>query len=79
MTEVANKLLVNPKEYFHTKVSKASDDLKINLDDDVEFYIVNLLCDFIDPSKISSDLGDGDILDTPLAMIFKKSRRNRNA
>ena len=64
--------LVNPLEYFRSKVNSAADRLKIDLDDQIEFYLVNLLCEFIDPSTIYTDSGEID-LHTPLAIMLKNA------
>lgn len=65
--------LVRPEEYFRSKVSAATSQLKTQIDDKIEFYLVNLLCDFIDPTKLRSDQDDLDVLDTPLAIMLKKA------
>ncbi len=65
--------LVRPEEYFRSKVSAATSQLKTQIDDKIEFYLVNLLCDFIDPTKLRSDQDDIDVLDTPLAIMLKKA------
>lgn len=63
---------VSAQEFFHDKVKLAVEKHNISLNDDVQFYIVNLLCDFIDPSKMMPERGQsGNILDMPLAMMLK--------
>jgi hypothetical protein len=63
--------LVQPADYFRSKVHAAAADLKLELGDEIEFYLVNLLCEFIDPKQLSVD--EIDLLDTPLALILKKA------
>ena len=66
-------LLINPTEFFREKVSSAIGNQKLELNEEIEFYLVNLLCDFINPEKINSVLEEIDILETPLALILKKA------
>ncbi|SME89626.1 hypothetical protein [Pseudobacteriovorax antillogorgiicola] len=63
--------LVKPNDFFRDKVGDAVDGLNIDLDADLEFYLVNLLCEFIQPQNLI--LGDIDLLDTPLALIYKEA------
>ena len=65
-------LLINPTEFFREKVTSAIGNQKLELNEEIEFYLVNLLCEFINPEKINSVL-DEDILETPLALILKKA------
>ncbi len=66
--------LTNPQEYFREKVTVAVSQLKMELDDHVEFYLVNLLCDFIDPTKVNAEsAGDFDIFEQPLAFMLQKA------
>lgn len=66
--------LLKPEEYFREKVHKAATQLNVQIDDHVEFYLVTLLCDFIDPTKISAEhAGDFDIFDQPLAFMIQKA------
>lgn len=66
-------LLINPTEFFREKVSSAIDNQKLSLNEEIEFYLVNLLCDFINPEKMNSVLQEMDVLETPLALILKKA------
>ena len=63
--------IINPREFFREKVSQALLNQKVNLSDEVEFYLVNLLCGFISPEKLKTTLGELDLLDTPLAIMLK--------
>jgi hypothetical protein len=69
----ASALIVNPVEYFRSEVTRASSTLKVALGDDLEFYVVNLLVEFIDPSKISEAIGEQTVLDTPLVAMLQKA------
>lgn len=64
--------LVSPRDYFRNQVSAATQSLKVQINDELEFYLVNLLCDFINPSLIAID-DEMPILDTPLAFMLKKA------
>jgi hypothetical protein len=57
---------INPQAFFHEKVQEAQSRQGINLTENVEFYIVNLLCDYVrvDNQRISDDC---------LALILKKA------
>ena len=68
---MSNLELMKPNEFFRNKITSASTDLSIFLGEDVEFYLVNLLCDFIDPNNFK--MGKLDLLDTPLALIYKQA------
>ncbi len=73
MKNESDTLLINPREYFKGEVNKASKNLKVCLGEEMEFYVVNLLCDFINPQKINETLGENDILGTPLAFLMQQA------
>jgi hypothetical protein len=64
--------LVSPLDFFRDQVTNAAQSLKLQLNDDIEFYLVNLLCEFINPAQLSID-EDMAVLDTPLALMLKKA------
>ena len=66
-------LLINPTEFFREKVSSAIGNQKLELNEEIEFYLVNLLCEFINPEKINSVMEEMNVLETPLALILKKA------
>ena len=68
---MASVELIKPKDFFRGKINSASNDLSISLSQDLEFYLVNMLCEFIEPSNFK--IGELDLLDTPLALIYKKA------
>ena len=74
MTDTQLDLLTSPSEFFHGKITEASNHLRVKLDERVEFYLVNLLTRFISSDAIA---GDGetsdDVLSTPLAMMLKRA------
>lgn len=66
-------LMVKPEEFFREKVSEAVANQKVDLSDQLEYYIVNLLCDFIHPTKLATLSGQLDALETPLALMLKEA------
>jgi hypothetical protein len=67
------ELLLTPEAFFQEKVSHAVQNLRIEMDNHVEFYLVNLLCNFIDPQKQLPPQTEGGFLDTPLALLLKQA------
>jgi len=63
--------LLSPQDFFRTQVCAASKSLQIELSHEIEFYLVNLLCEFINPSQLAID--EENVLDTPLALLLKKA------
>ena len=63
--------IINPTEFFREKVAHALGNQQISVCAEVEFYIVNLLCAFISPAKHKTAEGEWDLMDTPLAIMFK--------
>ncbi len=63
--------LLSPQDFFRTQVCAASKTLQIELSHEIEFYLVNLLCEFINPSQLAID--QENVLDTPLALLLKKA------
>ena len=62
--------LMKPVEFFRGQVCQAADSLNLKLDDQVEFYLVNLLCDFIHPFQNEED---GELFEKPLAVLLKEA------
>jgi hypothetical protein len=58
-------------EFFRDQVTQAVTKQQLELDPDIEFYLVNLLVDFINPEKITRALDGGDPLEIPLALQLK--------
>jgi hypothetical protein len=55
-------------EFFRNQVSEAKHDLRVDLSDLVEFYLVRLLCDFSHKSKNAPVPGS-----EPLALMYKRA------
>lgn len=69
MSELA---LLKPIDFFRDQVCSAAESLRLELEDELEFYLVNLLCDFINPAQLQID-ETMDVLGTPLAFMLKKA------
>ncbi|MEZ4742546.1 MAG: hypothetical protein R3B45_08875 [Bdellovibrionota bacterium] len=67
------QLTVSPTEFFREKVSSAIDRQKLEVNDDIEFYLVNLLCEYINPTRDGSFSNGDKLLDTPLALQLKNA------
>lgn len=65
--------LVQPQEFFREKISEAVANQKVQIGDDVEFYLVNLLCEFIAPGKLETVAGEMNAMETPLALMLKEA------
>ncbi len=71
MTEIDLKL--SPIEFFREQVSAVAAKQNLELDEELEFYIVNLLVDFINPEKLNNHVHEINVLDTPLALQLKNA------
>lgn len=65
------KLMIQPQEFFREKVTEAIANQRVDIGDEIEFYLVNLLCEFVSPVKLDTLNGELDALETPLAIILK--------
>lgn len=66
-------LMVKPQEFFKQKITEALTNQRVEVSDDVEFYLVNLLCEFISANKLEAMNGDLSALETPLALMLKEA------
>lgn len=71
-TPIQVDLSLSPQAFFHERIASASHQLNIKLADEVEFYLVNLLTEFIDPSKLKHEF-NSDVLTTPLVFLLKQT------
>ena len=46
------KLTITPAEFFQDKIKKALSKQFENHDENIEYYLVKLMCNFIKPSNI---------------------------
>ena len=65
-----SNLVVHPQEFFREKVSLALAQQKVSVSQDIEYYLVTLLCDFITPEKMSPEKGKFKLLESPLALVL---------
>ena len=73
MNQRTVELAVSPAEFFREQVSSAVNKQKLAISDEIEFYLVNLLCEFIDPQRTQGLRGSQGILETPLALQFQRA------
>lgn len=75
MSSTSLDLSISPREFFHSKITEASRDLNIKLEEHVEFYLVNLLTSFIQRTTPGDDTENSemDVLSTPLAFMLKRA------
>ncbi len=64
---------LKPQEFFREQVCRAAFNQNVSIDENTEFYLVNLLCDFIEPNKLETLTGEIDSINTPLAMMLKRA------
>jgi hypothetical protein len=64
----------NTKEFFRTRIHNAISCNGIETSEMAEFYIVNLLDQYREVSKLFSDEGDGPVLQ-PLALMLEEAER----
>jgi hypothetical protein len=67
------QLDLSPSEFFRSQIHDAASELRISLDDHLEFYLVNLLCEYISSSKLIDPTDKIDALSTPLALMLQKA------
>lgn len=64
--------LAHPADFFREQITTARHELSVQLDADVEFYLVNLMCEFVAFGPSSQDDGV-DMFETPLALVVKEA------
>lgn len=64
--------LAHPADFFREQITSARHDLSVELDGDIEFYLVNLMCDFVALEPSQSEDGV-DLFGTPLALVLKEA------
>ncbi len=73
MGERQLELTLNAQEFFRTRVAEVIAKQRVDVGDHLEFYVVNLLCEFIAPSKLATTSGELDAFETPLAIMVKEA------
>lgn len=73
MSDDRVNLFIKPQEYFREKLQTAQGQMHTNLDEELSFYIVNLLVEYITPPQITEDGTENtaNIMDYPLAILLK--------
>ncbi len=67
------KLVVQPQEYFYELVNEALDKHHVKPQPETEFYLVNLLNQFITTDKLYTKDSEGNVRDEPLAIKLKEA------
>ena len=67
------KLTITPSEFFRGEISTAFKQQNLSVDENIEFYLVELLCNFVSPVMIETAEGEKNIFDIPLALLLKQS------
>lgn len=71
MANSSVKIAISPSEFFREQVASAINRQKLSVSEEIEYYLVNLLIDFIDPRKHQPMIGEKDILGMPIALVLK--------
>jgi hypothetical protein len=65
------------REYFKDMVGTAIENQKITVAPPTEFYVVNLLAEFLDAGNLFRAEGDGSRDEEPLAFILKRAQEQQ--
>lgn len=65
------------REYFKDMVGTAMENQKITVAPPTEFYVVNLLAEFLDTENLFRAEGNGRSEDEPLAFILKRAQEQQ--
>lgn len=65
-------IIKKPELFFKERVQEVLGTINLDLDESLEYYIVNLLCEYIDPAK-NPGVGASDPKATPLALMLKEA------
>lgn len=69
-----NALFIPPEQFFRELLQDAQKNQGTSLDQDTEFYLVNLLTAFIDTDRLYAVDSDGKNIDEPLAVMLLKAQ-----
>jgi hypothetical protein len=67
------KLIAQPQEYFRELILEALGNQKINTQPETEFYLVNLLNQFIQADRLYARDAEGSHQEEPLALMIQKA------
>jgi hypothetical protein len=66
-------LVAQPQDYFRELITEALNKQKISTQPEVEFYLVNLLNEFMLTERLYTKSPDGGVRDEALAILLKKA------
>lgn len=74
MNEKSNlTLIARPQDFFRELVTSALGHQKVSAQPETEFYLVNLLNQFMTTDRLYSRDGDGTMREEPLALLIKEA------
>lgn len=65
-------IIKKPELFFKERVEQVLGHINLTLDETLEYYLVNLLCDFIDPAT-NPAINGANPIETPLALMLKEA------
>ncbi|MGE0616280.1 MAG: hypothetical protein AB7P04_11630 [Bacteriovoracia bacterium] len=67
------KLISQPQAFFHELVTTALGNQKVSIHPETEFYLVNLLNQFMSTDNLYTRDANGNVKDEPLVFLFKEA------
>lgn len=67
------KLVTQPQDFFRELVTEALDEKQVRVQPETEFYLVNLLNQFIKTDRLYGQAQDGSLFEEPLAFMMKEA------
>jgi hypothetical protein len=65
--------LTSPREYFRDLLGTAISHQRVTVEPETEFYLVNLLSEFLDSNKLFVQRDDGSLDTEPLALMLARA------
>ena len=65
------KLIAQPQDFFRELVTEAMDQHRVKTNPETEFYLVNLLNQFMKTERLYEQSQDGSLMEQPLAFMIK--------
>lgn len=72
-------LVTQPQAYFHELVSETLDRQQVSIQPETEFYLVNLLNQFMTTDRLYPRDGTGSVREEPLALMLKEALEQSEA
>jgi hypothetical protein len=66
-------LVTEPRAFFYEQITQALQDLRVSAIPETEFYLVNLLNQFVSAENLYIRDADGHMREEPLAMMLKEA------